>query len=296
MRIAYYTAGDRSFASSRLRAWMVGDALSRLGHQVTFNADPNETTADVYVFQKRFDLPDMMCDLRTIGKPVIWDCDDCIPDGPVEYADLVTVDTPVKRALYPGAVVIPDALDVSEKATMKADHTNELNQVVWFGNADNLYHAANVAEACKRLDLRMVVITQIDKVSVEQRELAGAWHEWDLSTIDDLLTSCDLAACSYVFDGEWPHAWVNSKSANRMLKAWGLGLPVIGTPIPSYVEAGLVHQATTVEEWRRELDVMRSSVARLKDAQYGMAIASAYRADLIAERWLEVFETCTQQH
>jgi hypothetical protein len=275
---------------------MVGDALSRLGHQVVFNQDPNEEPGDVNIFQKRFDLPELMARLRNADKRVIWDCDDYIPDGPIEYADLVTVDTLAKLELYPGAVIIPDALDIPDDATPKTHHTEELNRVVWFGNADNLYHAANVSGACKQLGLCFVVITQLDKVPDEQREWASEWYEWDLSTIDNLLIQCNLAACSYVSDGLWSQAWVNSKSANRLLKAWGLGLPVIGTPIPSYVEVGLLHKATTVDEWCDELRIMSGHATRLADARNGMTVASTYQAKRIANKWLEVFETCIQQH
>jgi hypothetical protein len=296
VKITYYTAGDRSFASSRLRAWMVGDALARLGHQVVFNQDPNEEPGDVNVFQKRFDLNELMARLRNAGKRVIWDCDDYIPGGPVERADLITVDTPEKLALYPGAAIIPDVLDVPNDATPKTTHAEGLSWIVWFGNADNLYHTDSVAEACRQLGLRLVVITQLSKVTNGDCDRASRWYDWDLFTVDDLLTCCDVAACSYVESGQWSQDWVNSKSANRLLKAWGLGLPVIGTPIPSYVEAGLAHRATTVDEWILELELMRSRMVRVTDTQHGRVIASTYRADLIAEQWLEVFETCTQPH
>jgi hypothetical protein len=296
VKIVYYTAGDRSFASSRLRAWMVGDALAEMGHQITFNVDPNWPFADVHIFQKRFDLSNMMEGLSKAGRCIVWDCDDYIADGPVIWADIVTVDTSVKQTLYPDAVVVPDVLDVPDGAIIKMEHSDDLNRVVWFGNADNLYHAANAAEACEHLGLCFVVITQLDKVTGEQRGMASEWHEWDLSTIDGLLIQCDLAACSYMADGPgpWPQAWVNSKSANRLLKAWGLGMPVVGTPIPSYVEAGLAHQATTIDEWIRELEMMRICGVRMGDAIRGVNVASAYRADIVAGQWLEVFETCIQ--
>jgi hypothetical protein len=116
---------------------------------------------------------------------------------------------------------------------------------------------------------------------------AEYWH-WNLDSVDKDLVACDVVACPYVLDGPWPAAWVASKGENRVYKAWALGLPVIGTPIPSYVAAGLVHQATTAREWALAFKALASREARQKDAARGQAIALSHCADKVALRWLEV--------
>jgi glycosyltransferase involved in cell wall biosynthesis len=234
-----------------------------------------------------------MAFLRKEGVRVVWDCDDYIEGGPVFAADVVTVDTPAKRDLYPEALVVPDALDVQGGTPVKSEHRARLGRVVWVGNPENVYHAANVAEACAELQLEFVVITDTTKLKLPFEARAV---NWSASQVDALMQDCDVAACSYVKDGPWPETWVRSKSANRLLKAWGLGLPVVGTPIPSYLDAGLRYQATTVEEWEDALRRMSDPAVREADARRGHAIAQQYRADRVAWQWWEVFERCTQAH
>lgn len=300
MRIAYHTAGDRSMASSRLRAWMIGDALERMGHEVYL---PNQfwpaTLPDVMVFQKVFHANAIaeMKEYRRRGVRIVWDCDDYIPNGPVGCADVVTVDTPAKLDLYPNAVVIPDALDIEDgDLWVKSGHAATLQSVVWFGNADNVYHAGAVAEACRELGLQLKIITQIDALKAGDTPPDARLIEWNPNTVDAHIARADVAACSYVLQGRWSEAWVKSKSANRLLKAWGLGMPVVGTPIPSYMAAGLGHWATTADEWVTALAMMQSAAVRAEDGERGLLIANNYRAEVVANKWLEVFERCTQPH
>jgi hypothetical protein len=54
MKIAYYPAGPRTFASSRMRCYRPADALKAMGHEITVNELP--LNADVLVVQKRWDI------------------------------------------------------------------------------------------------------------------------------------------------------------------------------------------------------------------------------------------------
>jgi hypothetical protein len=285
MKIAYFTAGDRNWASSRLRAWKVADALTSQGHDVTMNGYP--WAADVVVMQKRFDMNDTMQQLRQRGIRVVWDCDDYIPNGPAQLADVITVDTHAKQKLYPGSVVIPDVLDLDDNSPCKTEHADKLERVVWFGNPDNWYHTLNVAEACRRLGLELVMITDLTSHHIGQlHDVTGV--QWTASSVDHDVIAADVVACSYVIDDRHKD-WITSKSANRLVKAWGLGMPVIGSPIPSYVAAGLTYQADTIAEWTTALMALRDKQARQDDAKRGYAIAQEYCADKVARRWLEVF-------
>lgn len=296
MKIAYYTAGGREMASSRLRAWKIGDAFSAMGHEVTFNEEPGTIRPDVAVFQKRFDLNGLMTAYRNWGTFVVWDCDDHMANGPTAYADLVTVDTPAKLALYPGALVVPDALDLPDGTPVKVDYETRLTSVVWFGNPENFYHAATVATACRQLGIQFNVITRVDGLSDIERARADHLYEWSIYDVEERIIESDLVVLPCLPDGRWSGEWVRSKSANRLLKAWGLGMPVIATPIPSYIEVGLLHQATTPQEWIEQLTLMKHVHARVEDAERGVRIAIQYHAHLIAQQWLEVFEQCMQPH
>lgn len=291
MKIAYYTAGDWNFASSRLRAWPIGEELARLGHTVTFNDREAGASADVVVVQKRFDLREMMAQWRTAGARVIWDCDDAIPNGPVEVADVVTVSTRMMQALYPMAVVVPNILDVPPDAPRKTRHADRLLYKVGCNlNGANLYHLEYVAEACRQLGLTLTVITPFHQIKKDYAFLQGhQLIDWNRETVDQQLIDCDVAACSYkIEDGEWSADWVRAKSACRGIKAWGVGLPVIATPIPDYVDNGFQHLATTVEEWVAALLALESREARERDAMRGCALVQAFRVERVAQHWLEV--------
>lgn len=288
MNIVYYTAGSRDWASSRLRAWKVADALAEMGHTVTMNP-PLLPETDVLIVQKRTDVVDTMQVARKRGVRIIYDVDDYIPNLPVECADVVTVDTAAKRDLYPGAIVIPDCLDIDEGSPVKITHNPHLERVVWYGNVENAYHVRDAYTAARCLGLQLFLITSNPPRDLLV-QLAGAqWFGWNAQAIDHEIIEHDLVICPYVFDGDWPEKWVKSKSANRVLKAWALGMPVAGTAIPSYVDVGLKYCASTPADWERIFSDLADQDRRVQDAAVGLRIAYAFSARSLVYQWLEVF-------
>lgn len=280
MNIAYDALGGINLASSRLRVYYPAWQLARRGHKVTMLSHSISLNWRPYtiMFQKRSDgaIKKLIESHRMLGAHIVVDCDDWLPDMQevAQLADVVTVDTPAKLELFPNAVVIPDALDVSESAPLKTEHNDDLRRVVWFGNLENKYHADIVNAACCALNIEFHCIST---------------GNWFMNTIDHELIKYDLAVCPYVFDGDHSAEWINSKSANRPLKSWALGLPVAGTPIPSYIDVGLQYQAQTLDEWVAALTTLRDPALRAADAARGRDVALQYSADKIAVKWLEVF-------
>lgn len=291
MNIAWFTSGDRNMASSRLRAWKIGDVLQQQGHTVTWGKVDDNT--DVMVMQKRNTPNDIslmeMCKRQSIR--IIYDLDDYIPNLPVQCADVITVDTPAKLALYPNAVIIPDCLDIDEMANLQPEGTARyLEEVVTVSNPENMYHIQNAAAACYQLDISLTVITDTKHHAYAHFDgVQGV--AWDVATVDAEIVKHDLFIAPLMFGHpQWSDDWVRSKSANRILKAWGLRMPVAATPIPSFIEAGLVYRAQTVDEWVAALTKLESEEARYYDAGIGLQKANRYRADIIAKQWLAVFE------
>jgi len=282
---------DRSAASSRLRVYKVADELTKLGHRVSFNEVSNDT--HVVVVQKRYNLDAEIAKWRSQGIRVIFDLDDMIP-LPIADVDCITVDTRYKQQKLPGSVVIPDCLDAEQSSPFKSHHEDMLRTAVWTGSPDNVYHVRACAEACRWVGVELTIITNLLNPQAKQIcdnlvQLGGVTlKQWDLATVDKLMVQHDIAVMPYVFDGAWSKEWVESKSANKLLKSWSLGLPTIGTPILSYVEVGLDYMATSIEEWCNALTAMESSQVRFKDAQRGSKIAGEYRADKVVNKWLEV--------
>lgn len=286
MNICYYPAGDRAFASSRMRVWRIVDALRLMGHTCQIN---DARGCEIAVFQKRFELITEMQQLRAQGIRVIVDVDDWIPNAPIDYADMVTIDTAYKLKLYPTARIVPDALDLDHGHPIKTEHREKLTRAAWFGNADNAYHATNAAVACDRLGIELVMITDLGNTQHQAYWQHVTGVQWTSESVDQEIIQADVVLCPYVYNGTWSEDWVKSKSANRPIKAWTLGMPVIGTPIPSYVEVGMRHTATTVQEWIAALTSLQSAASRQLDARLGSATAQAFRVKQVANQWLNLF-------
>jgi len=286
MRVNYFPAGGLEFASSRLRVFKIATALRNLGHGVIFK-DFNSASCDVVVFQKTWNYYGALQMFKTAGKRVVFDIDDLIATPIPAEVDVITVDTAAKLEQFPQAVVIPDALDIETHSPLKTEHADKLTKVVWVGNSENTYHIANAAEACRRLGLELTIITDLHGRSYAHYDGVQSLA-WDLHTVDDEMVKADLFISPFIFDGEWGEKWVKSKSANRLLKAHALGLPVIATMIPSFEGLDLC-TAYTVDQWEVALAMFRDKRKRQRDAERGLAIAQQYTADKVVEKWLEVF-------
>lgn len=291
MKIGYYPEGPLTLASSRLRVYYPAQALMDKGHTVIIDPDRDQLALlDVLIVQKnawRRWVPEMN-HAFALGKKVIWDVDDCV-DPPEGMYTHITIDTPRKLHRYSTAKIVYDCLDVPPGAAVKQDHALMLQRLVGFCGFDNVYHFRAVAHAADHLGLQLTLITDLSRATFDFSVMVGAEH-WTLDSIDAQLIRYDLSVCPYVLDGPHDLDWVTSKSANKPLKAWGLGLPVAGSPIPSYVEAGLEYQAFTVRDWITVLEELADVRQRLEDAKRGWAVAQAYTAERMAVRWLEVFE------
>jgi hypothetical protein len=289
MNITYLPIGTRNTASSRLRVYKIADVLSGEGHDVCVTPAICDTAqADVVVVQKRQDFTQNMVNWLDQGKRVIWDVDDWIyyPDLPAGVQ--VTVDTPYKLELYPNAIVVPDTLDVNRTTPFKTIHAPKMQRVVWVGNPENWDQMRHVIWACEKMKLEIVAITDTrSQHYASYPNITGV--QWHLESVDLEIIRSDVMVCPYVFDGSWPMRWVKSKSANRLLKGWALGMPMAGTPIPSYTDAGLEYRATTTDEWIDVLTHYAGIEARVNDALRGYKIAQAYKAESVAKEWLKVF-------
>jgi len=293
MRINYFPAGSTDFASSRLRVWKVATALRAMGHTVTFNSY-NSSDCDVVVYQKVWPQDGSMKMFKAAGKRIIFDIDDLISTPIPAEVDQITVDTESKLAHFPGAVVIPDCLDTEPTSPRKKVHADNLNSAVWVGNTQNMYHLCYAARACRTLGINLTIITDLNNPhfseQTDQLPKEG-WNaqQWSADTVDQLMVEHDMAIFPFVFGSpQWSVNWVMTKSANRLLKAYGLGLPVVGTPIPSYQEIGLFWMAETTEQWCAALSSANDKTLRESDAELGWVAAQQFTADKVALKWIKV--------
>ncbi|MCC7422024.1 MAG: hypothetical protein IT428_17230 [Planctomycetaceae bacterium] len=291
MKIAWYTAGGHSRASSRLRAWWIGERLPP-EFSVTFNSGPAARVADLIVVQKvcRDDVMSQLGAWVDAGKTVVWDVDDWVESAAIPRGVHVTTGMKYLLDRYAGfrsATYLPGLADVSPNHPVKTTHAATLGRVVWYGDELNQRHAAAVREACGKLGLSLRMITNPTRPlwpgcrTVEYRR-------WDLATVDQDIIDCDVVACPFMPSGPNDH-WTLCKGENKLAKAWSLGMPVIGTAIRSYEAYGLRHQATTVEEWSNALVRLWHARDREEDAAIGRELARASSPPVVIPQWVDYF-------
>lgn len=296
MRILYFALGLETTASSRLRVYKVAEALRRLGDTVDIKisyADVKRGDYDLIVVQKRQDFHRKMTRWIGNGIPVVFDFDDLTDAVPTHT--LLTAGSKVLQEKHPSSIYIPDCLDISSDYAPKVKHEDKLSRICWFGLACNLYHAEPVYKACCELGMKLVIITDVDGQHEYPRWEYAEYVEWELDTVDQNITGCDLVACPYIFSGRWDRDWIQAKGENRLLKAWALGMPVVGASIPSYREHGLKYVAETKQEWVDVLSALRDKKLREKDAESGRLIAVDRLADSVVKEWRMAFDQCVRR-
>lgn len=282
------TFGDVTTASSRLRAWTLGEFLTKSGHRVSMNKGAQ---CDVYVCQKVRPFASLR-EAKDAGALVVYDFDDHlllegaeghgVKDEVVAFmnaADVVTVGSEylgeAARRYHRNVFVLENPVDI-KSAELIRGKTAELKRIGWFGTAAGL------------VDLRAVSTTEpIETVT------RGGDIEFDLKRIDQTLTEFDLLLFPIEFT-----KWNLAKNANRMTKAVALGVPVLATATPAHIHAAdqfglddrfLVREGET---WDGKIAGLRQDFGAVQDAilrARGKAI-ELFSMQRIGGNWLQQIE------
>lgn len=284
LRVHFATFGQRTQASSRLRAWMLGDELAGAGHIVAYNLpDPKPEDFDVFVFQKVMPA-DLLAKLQSAQSKLVYDFDDHFgldEHGSSENfhsfldgVDLVTCGSQhlVNYAArhHPRVVLHENPLDVLDRTARRCP-TGKLNRIGWFGAPEGL--------------------NQLEKIGIKQKVTTvtrGGDIEFDLSTVDHILTQFDLL----LFPLEITE-WNLAKNANRMLKALALGVPVLCSDTPEHRRiAKLIGLADEIivaqgEDWNDAIVRVRRHFRRIEEKVFSCANRlTNFEVSGIAARWL----------
>jgi glycosyltransferase involved in cell wall biosynthesis len=115
-------------------------------------------------------------------------------------------------------------------------------------------------------------------------------HDWNLETVGDAVAACDVA----IIPLELEDAFARSKSAQKLVSLWALGMPVVASATPAYDEAmhaaGLGLACGTTGDWIRALtDLLSDEQARRDAAAAGQAFVAAHASrELMLARWDEL--------
>jgi hypothetical protein len=208
----------------------------------------------------------LMAQAKREGARVVYDLDDDYIDrvqALLSCADVVTVGSRELQSRIPGSVLVDDALDWDGTI---AKPTRGMDTVGWLGGVDNLPTLDLVRGALAKRGKRLVTIC------------APAWTLADQDR--------RLAACGAAIIPQFSTPYGTAKGAGRLLKAWALGLPVVCSPIPAYVDAVCEAGAdsrTLIYDWAGDWVFPAPDVA-------GRIYALTFTAQRLAEQWRAVLE------
>jgi hypothetical protein len=113
-------------------------------------------------------------------------------------------------------------------------------------------------------------------------------HEWRREIVGDVVASCDVAIIPLPPEDRF----AMSKSAQKLVSLWAMGMPVVTTATRAYVDAmrqaGLDHLACrTTDDWVTALTLLLSDQdARQAAAQRGAAYVEHHASrELMLQRW-----------
>jgi hypothetical protein len=126
--------------------------------------------------------------------------------------------------------------------------------------------------------------------AIAERALPGiavVSHQWERSTMADAVAACDMAVIPLPLDDGFAH----SKSAQKLISLWAMGMPVVTSATPAYAEAmrgaGLNLACRTADDWTRALTTLLSDEdARRAAAQAGRAYVEEHASrEIMLARW-----------
>lgn len=280
--VRFDTRGDLWLASSRLRAFLLEDYLNLLGCRTSLNEGRR---FDLYVCQKVPRWPTLLA-AKLARKVVVFDLDDNeLLDSALRafsirtfsrLADGVTVGSGFLRDMareWNGRTfLLENPVDVLAPESGCSDRPWS-ERLVWFGNPENRW-------MLDRLDLDRPVTTIT----------RGGDIEYNLHTIDDDLTSFDLALLPVPLNDE-----TLAKNANRLVKCVALGLPFLASDTTEHRRALKILQlpdeflVPTDDAWRDRIGSIACGYARYR----GLVEAArrhaydVYGVERIAADWLQ---------
>ena len=305
--IHWLLSGPREQASSRLHGFLIHEWLQRSGWESRIVFSPSEWIEDIpdylqevvlrtvrpgdlVVLQKLHGprTSTLMSCLRAEAVAIVFvDCDLPLKLTEAKLASLVICSSETLAELYrcncgQRVVALREMFEISRPPVIRR---NGLLRVVWFGCMD-MFKAAQV-KAFRSLLSRNVpdcqlVVVSFGKLADRPWNLPGSW---------DTIASCDIA----VITGS-DSKWSSYKSANRVIQAMALGLPVLAYPLPSY-RAVIKHNrngllCTTEVDWIRGLNTLRDPDERFTLATNGYRYACRYFSpEVVGEEWRQEFET-----
>ena len=288
-------------AATRIRRLNVHNKLKEMGIKSRVIADYRQNhkyevrnmlgEANVVVFTQfgEYDL-ELMKHLKSSGIKVIRDICEAVYGYPYEAecfdeADAISVCSTKLEELtkdqgHYKTYVIKDPIEpVEPENPVLYEDRCERPKAVFMGHGGNSFLVSDVLKpVIEKAGYDLVLITEWDDADVK----------WDINTWPDEMSKCDVALCPQRVDIQ------PAKSNVKVTTAMALGLPVIGSPLPSYLEIiehgknGYI--CSSNDEWYEALVALKDPVKRKEIGEAGKASVKSYTVASIARNWKKFFE------
>jgi len=171
-------------------------------------------------------------------------------------------------------VVISDMVE-TPRPIHEPKETDKL-QIVWVGMGGNSYLAKDIKPIIDDLGMELSIISEHPDADIQ----------WKRETYLYDMAKFDIAICPQNVKLQ------PAKSCVKVATALRLGLPLVCSPNPAYLEAvehgvnGFV--ADNDEEWAAALTELQSFETRKKVSEQALATSTQFEPDSIANKWVEL--------
>lgn len=310
LSVGWLLLGDINTGSSRIHGINIHNYLLRQGiKSAIYQAGPtmNSTLmltdreqskvlssgADILIFQKVFDDKAIAFAQRArkAGKKTIFLLSDKHETKMIGAVDQLVVTSDFLKGYFDNnygtdAVVIEDAIEV-DIGLVKQHSDRERLELIWVGHSDNWDTLGVIRDVLNKLNDKTFTLK-----TVSNHPEADA--KWSLDTVTGEILKSDIAVIPSLGS-----EWGNAKSNNRLTMFMALGLPVIASPIPTYVK--IVNNgkngflAATIEEWMRCLTLLKDATLRQAiGTQARGDVVKVYSIDVIGRQWTSLLSRMEQ--
>jgi hypothetical protein len=163
--------------------------------------------------------------------------------------------------------IIPDSVEVPPDLFKKSYAATPPIKVVWVGHQS---YSTYVTQLVNSLESRPTIGPDFSFTLISRGSFAH--KQWSEETVLTDILACDIALIPIPLG-----QWFETKSSNRLAMMMALGMPVVASRIPSYLE--VAQDGRNVRFVNDEEDIAEALVA-MRDAPFRAALGQAARADL----------------
>lgn len=315
--IGWVPEGPIEWAACRMRVFEIADALT--AHYGIKNHIGNmPSTVNAFVAQKICSkkVLDVANALKANGARTVFDlCDPhwLMKDDVLtargwdvvrainEFDHIIAPSNEMKRMLHRdftgklSVSVIPEGFDFERKdMAPKGRHIRDTHlRVGWIGISQAMADLPMIFDVMRQMHARCGAILRLITYGKDElpfkipRGIPIEYVPWQLNTCNDAIRECDVMV---IPSRMTPYQM--GKSVNRLALCWGLGVPVVASPLPSYVEymAGFKPGYELIDklDWYLKLagliDPERRNELGLQGREY---VRSTLDLKLLLPKWIE---------